>query len=198
MRQRAQSEHAFDDDAAAAAGVLLPRLASLDVCFARTQAQRLRRPVLQRAAARSVRAAARRAERRERRLRHHQGSRGRRADAAGAHPDPLHGRRGQVLVGRSRRGGARRCRRGPTGCSRSWRASRSRASRRATRSTAPASRSRSAPAAAASFGQRRARTGSGGTTGAGGAAGGGVMVSFQGAVGPFDAAVVKSDRSRPR
>lgn len=33
----------------------------------------------------------------------------------------------------------------------------------------------------------------GGPTGAGGASGGGVMVSFQGAVGPFDAAVIKSD-----
>jgi MYXO-CTERM domain-containing protein len=35
-------------------------------------------------------------------------------------------------------------------------------------------------------------TGSAGTTGAAGAGGGGVMVSFQGAVGPFDAAVIKS------
>ena len=37
-------------------------------------------------------------------------------------------------------------------------------------------------------------TGAAGSTGAGGA-GGGVMVSFQGAVGPFDAAVIKSDDS---
>ena len=36
-------------------------------------------------------------------------------------------------------------------------------------------------------------TGSAGTTGAGGGGGGGVTVSFQGAVGPFDAAVIKSD-----
>ena len=35
-------------------------------------------------------------------------------------------------------------------------------------------------------------TGTAGTTGAAGASGGGVMVSFQGAVGPFDAAVIKS------
>ena len=40
-----------------------------------------------------------------------------------------------------------------------------------------------------------AGTGSAGTTGAGGAAGGGVTVSFQGAVGPFDTAVIKSDDS---
>ena len=38
-------------------------------------------------------------------------------------------------------------------------------------------------------------TGSAGSTGAGGASGGGVQVSFQGAVGPFDAAVIKSDDS---
>jgi MYXO-CTERM domain-containing protein len=39
-------------------------------------------------------------------------------------------------------------------------------------------------------------TGAAGTTGAGGGGGGGgVMVSFQGAVGPFDAAVIKSDDS---
>lgn len=45
------------------------------------------------------------------------------------------------------------------------------------------------PGTAGAFGG----TGSAGTTGAGGAAGGGVTVSFQGAVGPFDAAVIKSD-----
>ena len=55
------------------------------------------------APAESVRAAARRAERRERRLRHHEGSGRRRAHAGGAHPDPLHGRRREVLVGRPRR-----------------------------------------------------------------------------------------------
>ncbi|MES1204759.1 MAG: DUF2330 domain-containing protein [Pseudomonadota bacterium] len=38
-----------------------------------------------------------------------------------------------------------------------------------------------------------ASSASGGASGAGGAPGGGVMVSFQGAVGPFDAAVIKSD-----
>jgi MYXO-CTERM domain-containing protein len=38
-------------------------------------------------------------------------------------------------------------------------------------------------------------TGSAGTTGAAGAGGGGVTVSFQGAVGPFDAAIIKSDDS---
>ena len=47
-----------------------------------------------------------RAERRERRLLHHQGSGGRRAHARRAHPDPLHGRRGEVLLGRPRRRGA--------------------------------------------------------------------------------------------
>ena len=35
--------------------------------------------------------------------------------------------------------------------------------------------------------------GTGGSSGSGGAAGGGVTVSFQGAVGPFDAAVIQSD-----
>ena len=106
----------------------------------RRQRARLRRPVLQRPAARSVRAAAGGPERRERRLRDHQGSGGRRADDGRAHPDPLHGRRGQVLLGRAGRRGARCCRRGPIGCSRRWRASRRRPTSPATRRPAPASR----------------------------------------------------------
>ena len=84
----------------------------------------------------------------------------------------------------------RRCRPGPTGCSRSWRASPRRASRRSPvleRELHPAADQPSAPAAHSATRngghdglrrQRRSRR-----------RGGGVQVSFQGAVGPFDAAV---------
>ena len=161
-------------------------------------AQRVRRPVLQRAPARSFRAAARRAERRERRLR-----RSRKDPAGGAptlhgaHPDPLHRRRGEVLVGRPRRRGARRCRPERTGCSRSWPALTQPtlpADYQVT--TGPASRNRRPPVLATpggGFATGSAGTTGGGTADTGGA--GGVMVSFQGAVGPFDAAVIKSDDS---
>ena len=180
----ARNGNGLHDDAAAAPALLLAgaRRAGSD---APRRGAGLRRPVLQRPPAGSVRAAARRAERRERRLRHHQGSRGRRADAA-----PRTSRSSTRATPPSSPGWCRstRCPTLSTGTDRLFTPlapltqPRFQPSYADERHLHPAAESRPAPAAASAA---AGGTGSAGTDGRGRRRRRrGVNVSFQGAVGP--------------